>query len=103
MAILDSVNEHVKCNCSTITITKEEYDELKASSMKLELLLEAIFGKADLTYCKTGLMFNNIEEIMPVLFPGECAAKFDFLKALHMAKLREADKLAKKQEEQGND
>ena len=103
MAILDSVNEHVKCNCNTITITKEEYDELKADSLKLRLFFEAIFSKASLNYFNTELAFTNINEIMPVLFPSQCYEKFNFLKAIQLEKLRKAEELAKKQEAQSND
>ena len=56
-----------------ITISREEYDALKADHIRFELLLKAIFNHTKLsTYNECGLCFNEIDDVMSILHPEEC-------------------------------
>lgn len=72
-----------------ITITKEEYDDLKFDAVKLDLLLEALFARATLTACNDGLHFNDIDEVMTVLYPKTCGNVIQRLKEEERERLRE--------------
>lgn len=64
-----------------ITISREEYDALKADSLRLEMLLKAIFSHTKLSnYNDCGLNFNDIDDIMSILHPEECNYKVKELK-----------------------
>lgn len=96
MAIIDSLNEHNgSSKINTVTISKEEYDELREDSIKLEIFLDAMFSKARLNYSNTDLTFTNIDEIMPILFPASYDITFDNLKAMQLEKVRKAEEQAK--------
>jgi ribonuclease HIII len=62
----------------TITITVAEYNELYSAKLKLDMLKTAIFSKAYKGY-SGGLCFNDIEDIVSVIFPAECTEKRVFL------------------------
>ena len=65
-----------------ITISREEYDALKADSLRFEMLLKAIFNHAKLSsYNDCGLNFNDIDDVMSILHPEECQYKVKELKS----------------------
>lgn len=65
-----------------IKISREEYDALKADSLRLKLLLKAIFSHAKLSnYNDCGLNFNDIDDVMNILHHEECSYKIQELKA----------------------
>lgn len=65
----------------TITISVAEYNELISDKLRLNLLKTAIFNNAHKGYSKDCLRFDDIEDIVPVIFPQEYAEKLKELNA----------------------
>lgn len=72
-----------------ITITKEEYDALKADAVKLDLLLGGLFSRASLAYCDEGLHFTDIDDVMLLIYPEACNNLMMMLKEAERERLRE--------------
>ena len=72
-----------------ITITKEEYDALKADAVKLDLLLGGLFSRASLAYCDEGLHFTDIDDVMLLIYPEACNNLITLLKEAERERLRE--------------
>ena len=72
-----------------ITITKEEYDALKANAVKLDLLLGGLFSRASLAYCDEGLHFTDIDDVMTLIYPEACNNLMMMLKEAERERLRE--------------
>lgn len=72
-----------------ITITKEEYDALKADAVKLDLLLGGLFSRASLAYCDEGLHFSDIDDVMLLIYPEACNNLITLLKEAERERLRE--------------
>ena len=72
-----------------ITITKEEYDALKADAVKLDLLLGGLFSRASLAYCDEGLHFTDIDDVMTLIYPEACNNLMMMLKEAERERLRE--------------
>ena len=65
-----------------VILTTEEYDALRVDNIMYGLLKSALFRKAKLcNYRNCGLEFEDVEDIMAILFPEECAAKVAKLRA----------------------
>lgn len=72
-----------------ITITKAEYDALKADAVKLDLLLGGLFSRASLAYCDEGLHFTDIDDVMALIYPEACNNLMTMLKEAERERLRE--------------
>ena len=89
MAIIETGPSTEPIITPMVTITKEEYDALQKDAVKLDLLLEALFARATLTACNDGLHFNDIDEVMTVLYPEACGNVIQLLKEAEHDRLRE--------------